>query len=420
MKQKIIELGKKAKIDIEIFEKTQEKVDINTMNGKEKLFQITNVTSYRIKAIKNEISIEYMTDNLKNPNLIIDNIQNIFKLQENKNKNFLCQGNLKHKLEQKETLDYNKIKQDFLNLIDLKKEYPLILNIETTYSHYINRYGINNKECSLTDETYYHEYGVAITIEKMDKKKVSFINFYSENYDFKSFYHYVREKLEYLILKINVYNFTTKKYNIILKNNAVALILNTFEKSFQSKEMEQNVSILSGKRTQKIFGDKITIVEDPKNGIEKRYFDTEGTITYEKELVKNGIFQLEINNLEYATKQNVKATGNAYGVNNLYIKSGDNSEQELIQKLNNGIIIDEIYGLHSGIDKKNGTISLHAEGLVVENGKITNGLEMIILSTNFFELFSNVMEIGKEYSHNLLCVSAPSLLLKNITIVGKK
>ena len=45
---------------------------------------------------------------------------------------------------------------------------------------------------------------------------------------------------------------------------------------------------------------------------------------------------------------------------------------------------------------------------------------MIILSTNIFEVFSNVLDVGNDLSKDNLNISAPSLLLENITIAGKE
>ena len=63
---KLIELGKKHDIDIEIFKEKNNSTDISTLNDKVKLFQITNVTSYIIKAIKNNRCVKIVTENIKN------------------------------------------------------------------------------------------------------------------------------------------------------------------------------------------------------------------------------------------------------------------------------------------------------------------------------------------------------------------
>ena len=75
---KLIEPGKKHDIDIEIFKEKNNSTDISTLNDKVKLFQITNVTSYIIKAIKNNRCVKIVTENIKNVDEIINTLEEIF------------------------------------------------------------------------------------------------------------------------------------------------------------------------------------------------------------------------------------------------------------------------------------------------------------------------------------------------------
>ena len=95
---KLIELGKKHDIDIEIFKEKNNSTDISTLNDKVKLFQITNVTSYIIKAIKNNRCVKIVTENIKNVDEIINTLEEIFNTSDNKNSNKLCSGNIKNKV----------------------------------------------------------------------------------------------------------------------------------------------------------------------------------------------------------------------------------------------------------------------------------------------------------------------------------
>lgn len=422
MKNKLIELALKENIQIEITENLSKCTDINIINGKEKLFQITKVSTYIIKAIKDSKCVKIVTESLKNPKMLIENIQNILAIQENNNKNSLSKGHITNKLEEKENLDYNIVKKDLISLENLKEKFPEIIAIESSYSHYGNGNYINNSNSELIEEYSYNEFGIKITAEKNNKRQIKYVFYYSQNYNFDKFKAFLLEKTENLILKLESDSCKTNKYNIILKNTVVADILKTFSSSFQAKNILLKESVLSNKFEKKVFSDKISIIEDPqnKNAIINCFFDSEGTPTTYKEIIKNGVFIKKLNNIEYALKTNEKPTGNASGVNNLYIKPGKSTFNELVSELGNGIIIDEVYGLHSGIDIKSGNISIQAEGLEVKNGKMIKGLNMIILSTNIFELFSNVNKVGNDLSNSLLNISAPSLLLENITIAGKK
>ena len=304
----------------------------------------------------------------------------------------------------------------------MKDKYSCIKTIEADYSHAEIGKFITNKlnNCDMEDETYLNSYGVSITVEKNNQTRVLYIAYYTKEYNFNEFKEYLLKKLEYLLIKLDSTSVETKKYKVLLANNVVASILSTFSASFQSKGIYLNESVLSDKLNKKIFSDKITIIEDSPNGILNSNFDSEGTLKKKQVLVDKGIFVKEINNIEYAMKLEKDATGNANGVNNLYIEKGNKTFDELVTELNNGIIIDEAYGFHAGVDKKTGNISVQAEGLLVQNGKITKGLNMIILSTNFFEVFTNVIEVGNDLSKFSLSVSTPSLLLDNITIAGKE
>lgn len=419
MKSKLIELARKQNIDIEIAENRGKIAEITVMDDTLKLFQITDTRSYLIKALRDDRFVQILTESLNNPEKIIKDINTLFEISENDNKNTLAKGNVCQRCDEEE-IDLKKAKEDLLSLNELKKEYHEIISIEASFEHVTRHYYINNSDCELEDEVYFNGYSAEITVEKSGIRKVFYMNYYSKSYDFETFKEKLIEKLKNVIIKLDSDSVKTNKYNIILKNSAVASILGIFADAFQSKAIYLKNSVLTDKFNEKVFSDKVTIVEDPRNGVFGRYFDSEGTETKYKELIKDGKFVTEINNVEYALKLGIPATGNAYGVNNMILKPGCTSYNELVKKLDNGIIIDEVWGLHSGIDKKDGNISLQAEGLLVENGKIVKGLEMIILSTDFFEIFNNIVEIGDDLSSESTDVLAPSLLLNDITISGKE
>lgn len=421
MKNKLINLGKAHDIDIEIYERKNNIASINTLNDELKLFQIENITLFNIKAIKNNICINIVTENIKNTQEIIDALEEIFVTQDNKNANKLCTGKLTKKVTD-EIVDFEQVKKDMLSLNDLKQTFTNIKSIETGYEHIYKGNYIDNKinKCKMQNESYYNNLGIAITIEEDDTPRVMYFTYYMKNYDFKEFKDYLINKIKLALNKLKSTSIKTAKYNVLLSNDVVTNILNTFVGSFHSKNIYMKESVLTDKLNEKIFSDKISICEDSAKGLDEVLFDVEGTLKKRQDIVLNGVFVKSINNLEYAIKMSEEPTGNADGVNNLMLLPKDKSFAVLLKELNNGIFIDEVYGLHSGIDKKTGNISLQAEGYLIENGNIKNGLNMIILSTNIFEMFSNVLEVGNDLSKCSIKTVAPSLLLHDITITGKE
>ncbi len=417
MKNKLIDEGKLRGMAIEINEDTHKKAEINTLNDKVNLFQITNVQNYRIKAIKNGKSAKIVCESLDDIEEILDDLENILSIQDNDNQNELGKGTIVKEIED-EIIDLNLIKKNLLELNDLKKTYENIVSIETSFCHYYEGRILENSACNLVDQLCFNEYGAALTVGVGENKKVAYVTYYSTKEDFAGFREAIIAKLNDLQIKLNSSSVTTKKYKVLLTNNVVTSILATFADAFNSKNIYLHDSVLENDFQKLIFSPKITMVDDASKGIIPISFDDEGSKTKKNILINKGVFQTKINNIEYALKLNEETTGNASGVNYLYIESGQKDYLELVKELKNGIIIDEAYGFHAGVDKSNGDISVQAEGMLVEDGKIIKGLNMIILSTNFKEVFKNVLEVGCDCSSSNPEVCAPSLLLEDITITG--
>ena len=420
MHNKLINLAKERYIDLEINESKTESVDIGVLNKKEKHYQVTNVKSYLIKAIKNNKCVKLEVESLKNPEKILDNIETILDIQDNDNKNYLSKGNISKLNKDKDVTDYKKVREDLKSLYKLKDNYPSLANLELEYEYANNYITIKNSKSSLKSSDYYHVFAASVSVNDKEKSKASYITYFAKKYDFDGFKEEIITSLEGLKYKLSSTSLKTDRYNIIIKNNIVADILASFVSMFYTKNIMQNESVLVDKFSKKVFSDKINIVEEPfsEYAIYRKYFDSEGTKTTSKKIIDKGVFVKKLNNIEYAIKSKETETGNASGVFNMHIVSGNTTYKELIKELNNGIIIDEAMGLHSGIDVKSGNISIPVSGYLVETGVITKGVDMIVLSTNIFELLSNVISVGNDLSQSRIDVLSPSLLLSNIAIAG--
>ena len=161
---------------------------------------------------------------------------------------------------------------------------------------------------------------------------------------------------------------------IIIKNEAMVSLLKTFSSIFSGDAAQKGLSLLNNKEGEIIASELLTIVDDPllDNGLGSAPFDDEGVATYRKEIVSNGKLQTLLHNLKTANKYNIKTTGNGFkssysysiGVSptNLFIQKGKYSLEELMTKLDEGVMITDFAGLHSGANSITGDFSLAAKG----------------------------------------------------------
>lgn len=218
----------------------------------------------------------------------------------------------------------------------------------------------------------------------------------------------------------------TQKYDIIVDSTVMKSILSNFIDMLSATNIRQKISCLEGKLNEKVFSDKLTIIEDPKNDDYPgaTIFDDEGTETEKKEIIKDGVLKTYLYNIKEAKEQNQKTTGNGYSsisTRNMYIKPGDKTLEEMMKKLKNGIYITDCMGsMNTAINPNTGNISLQIFGFIIENGEIKCGFEPSVMTTTIFELLSNIEEIENQVTFIKQSVGSPCLLVKDISIASSE
>ena len=107
-------------------------------------------------------------------------------------------------------------------------------------------------------------------------------------------------------------------------------------------------------------------------------------------------------------------------LNQLFVKPGKKSEAEMISKIKEGVYINELQGLHSGMNARSGNFSLPSAGFMIRDGKLAEPLSMITIADNLMNVFNNI----KDIANNLELVittstTCPSVYVKKISVTGK-
>jgi PmbA protein len=225
------------------------------------------------------------------------------------------------------------------------------------------------------------------------------------------------------------------KYKIMLKNSVTIDLLQTFSGVFSGDNAQKGLSLLKGKVGEKVASRKLTLIDDPfmKKSTSSCSFDAEGVATYEKSIIKNGILNTLLHNIKTANIEGLLSTGNAskssfsapidVAPSNLLIKSGDMSYDEMVKKLEDGIIITDMMGMHSGANPVSGDFSLAGKGFLVKKGKVIRAVEQITIAGNFFQLLENIEYIGGDFKLGMpsgcSCFGSPSIIIKELSIAGE-
>lgn len=220
------------------------------------------------------------------------------------------------------------------------------------------------------------------------------------------------------------------KYKIIMENQCFADLIGCYTGNFYGENVLKGFSLLSDKINTVVAAEIVTMVDEPllKGGYSTTAFDSEGVASKNKSLIEKGVLKGYLHNLKSAAAMGVEPTGNGFkasfkgSVNtsetNLYIKPGEYSREELLEKMGTGLLICEISGLHAGTNSISGDFSLLAEGFKIENGKIMGGIEQITIAGNFYDVLKDILAIGNDLEFNSSAIGSPSVYIKQLSVAG--
>ncbi|MBQ8433663.1 MAG: TldD/PmbA family protein [Clostridia bacterium] len=222
----------------------------------------------------------------------------------------------------------------------------------------------------------------------------------------------------------------TGKYPVVFKRDVASEILSAFSSVFLGDSALRKMTILTDKVGQKVFGENITICDDPFCDVAliKSSFDDEGVPCVSKKVVENGVFNGFMHTLKTANFFGQKPTGNGFKSGggaisaqptNMYLQQGSLTKDEIIATVEDGIYVTDVGGLHAGLNPISGDFNVQGSGFVIKNGKIDRPITLFVVSGNFYEMMNNVDHIGNDIEKRFVGVACPTLKIKSLAISGK-
>ncbi|NHJ86224.1 MAG: TldD/PmbA family protein [Asgard group archaeon] len=198
------------------------------------------------------------------------------------------------------------------------------------------------------------------------------------------------------------------KADIVMDPSLVGVYVHeSFGHSEEADSILAKDSILEGKMGEKIGSELINIYDDPTiQGLRGSYcYDSEGTKTCKRQLVKDGVQVGYLHSLETATKMNMEPNGAARAMNfnscpavrmgNTYIDAGDHTLEELFEEIGDGVYLENSYGGY--VDTAKGEFYFTTQGgYIVKNGELTDPIQNVSMSGLCLEVLQRTIAVGKD------------------------
>ncbi|MDH3475002.1 MAG: metallopeptidase TldD-related protein [Rhodospirillales bacterium] len=187
----------------------------------------------------------------------------------------------------------------------------------------------------------------------------------------------------------------------------------------------RGTSFLKDKLGERIFPERVTIVDDPHRprGLRSKPFDGEGVANGRLAVVEEGRLATWILDLASARQLGLKTTGRAArgtssppspATTNLYMEAGGVSPAELMADIKSGFYVTEMMGM--GVNGVTGDYSRGAAGFWIENGELAYPVSELTVAGNLKDMFLKITpadDLVFRYGAN-----APTLRIEGMTVAG--
>ena len=305
---------------------------------------------------------------------------------------------------------------------DIKKEFPkiqvMLMMVSHKKSHEIYR-NTNGTEF----EEFYGSYNLVVEFSANEGEKTTSLNYASirmKSLD-KPFMEMgaIRRKLADTVKQLDVKPMEGKfEGTVVLMPECTEEFLGYIYSNFISDSVVlEKTSIWLDKLGEQVADPRISVAFDPMHEkiVSRERYTYDGFASEPEDFIKDGILSSFKTSLYVANKSGVKPAKNTSGC--MVMQPGDVSFEDIIKNTKQGLLLG---GFSGGQPGANGEISGVAKNsFLIEDGKITDAVNEVMITGNLADMIKNVVAISKETLAEGTSVM-PYLAVDGVVVSGKE
>ena len=296
------------------------------------------------------------------------------------------------------------------------------------YEHECRRQLINSHGLNLSHRDTLFTTSIVVVAEESDDSQVGW------DFDFSRFYadlhtDTIGSSASNMALSLlGAHSVPSFRGPVVLDSSVGYQLLGVLAQSFLAESAQKNKSLLQGKMHKKIFSDHLSIIDDGlyPGGMATAPFDGEGALKQLTTLVEQGVLVNFLYDTYCGKKDKTNSTGNSSrgsskspphpACSNLYIQKGNVSQNDILSRVDKGLFVNEVMGIHTA-NPISGDFSLGVNGFLIEGGTKTSPVKGMALAGNIVSLFKNITAIGSDLRFYGK-IGSPSLMIEAMDISG--
>jgi PmbA protein len=222
----------------------------------------------------------------------------------------------------------------------------------------------------------------------------------------------------------------SRKVTVVLDPFVTAQFLGVLSATLNGESVLKGRSLFAHRVGEQVAAPIITLVDDATNPLafSATPVDGEGLATRRSVLIDRGVLQGFVQSSYSGRRSGTASTGNAVrggfkstpgcGCLALALTPGSRSQAELVGGIDDGVLIQMVQGLHSGVNPVSGDFSTGASGLLIANGALGAPVREFTIGSTIQRMLQDIVEVGGDVDWLPMMAAGVSLVIGDVMMSG--
>ncbi|MBT3247659.1 MAG: TldD/PmbA family protein [Actinobacteria bacterium] len=199
--------------------------------------------------------------------------------------------------------------------------------------------------------------------------------------------------------------------------------------TLSGEAVQKGRSLFAERLGDQVAAASLTLIDDPTNpaAFTATATDGEGLATRRNVLMQDGRLEKFVHNSYTARRAGTASTGSAVrgysstpgvGVQAVSVQPGQLSPDALIAGITDGLLVQGVSGLHSGVNPVSGDFSTGAEGLRIRNGELAEPVREFTIASTLQKMLLEVTAVGDDLVWLPMKAAGVTLVIAELTVSG--
>jgi PmbA protein len=217
---------------------------------------------------------------------------------------------------------------------------------------------------------------------------------------------------------------------LVLEPRMAATLLGVVAGTLNGESVLKGRSPFADRVGEPIASPLVTLVDDPTDPLSlgADSHDGEGLATRRVPLIVDGVLQRFLHNTMTGRRAGVPSTASAVrgyrstpgvGAQALAVATGAGGLDDLVAAIDDGVLVQSMTGLHSGVNPVSGDFSVGVEGLMVRGGQRAEPMREATIASTLQRLLLDVSAVGGEREWTPGGTGAAALVIPGVMLSGR-